>query len=685
VLVALAVVLLSVPVLAPAVEGQVAIPFASSPNACLGPGAVLNFNTRDWYAGYGAPGFPYGTTASVLANGVTNIGSLSILAGGGGYYAAGQVTLPANTGDVFYWTIRQGVFLSPPRDYTGYFLPNYDRTKWTCDPTLTGNTTCLPPTGGNLTFSGQVNEVNSGIDVGFDVDITQSTQPISNIIQSVGVTSADGTYNVSFATPPLSVGNHTFYVGNGSFDGPFYWHAHDRDTNRDGSDKILSWPIVVPCPSAALLITPGAFDFGSVTIGSVSGAVALNVVNVGTLAAPITGIALSGGQPGDFVIESNGCNAVTLAPNASCAVALHFDPTGAGTRAATLTASSSNTASAAANLTGNGVQPPGLTISPTLKNFGSVPDRGKSDSATFTVTNTGSGTQTITSVALTGSQAAQFAADPDTCGSAAIPGGGTCTVKALFQPTGAGARTAKLVVKSDANVSATATLRGTAQPGGLALDPNPADFGVVVVGTTSTPITVKLTNSSGAASTITAVHLGGASAGEFLLSSDSCTGQTFDPGVSCSIDVLFRPADAGDRLATLDIDDNFGTTSGGLHGVGIFQAILKFTPPVVSAGSLATVVGKSFPANTVIMLQWQEAGIHVPIQVTTDAAGAFRASFMIITGERLGPRHLEPAPNPGVLDEPRPIAALLVQAPTFRPQGVAIRSGGFSPTLVSRG
>ena len=68
VFVALAVVLLSVPVLTPAVQGQVAIPFASSPNACLGPGAVVNFNTRNWYTGYGAPGFPFGTsTASVLA------------------------------------------------------------------------------------------------------------------------------------------------------------------------------------------------------------------------------------------------------------------------------------------------------------------------------------------------------------------------------------------------------------------------------------------------------------------------------------------------------------------------------------------------------------------------------------------------------------------------------------------
>jgi hypothetical protein len=32
---------------------------------------------------------------------------------------------------------------------------------------------------------------------------------------------------------------------------------------------------------------------------------------------------------------------------------------------------------------------------------------------------------------------------------------------------------------------------------------------------------------------------------------------------------------------------------------------------------------------------------------------------MFIAGERLGPRHLEPAPDPGVLDEFRPVAPLL--------------------------
>jgi hypothetical protein len=435
----------------------------------------------------------------------------------------------------------------------------------------------------------------------------------------------------------------------------------------------------------ALLITPGVFDFGVVNLAASSGAVAFNVVNVGKLTTPISSIALGGGQSSDFKVDSNACDGVTLVAGAGCTVTIHFTPSGPGARTATLTATSSNSATASASLTGTGLRPPGLSINPSTRNFGSVPEHTASSPTTFTVANTGSQPQTITSVSLTGSQASEFVVDLGTCGGAVVVGGGTCTLQVVFQPSGLGSRTARLIITSNANASAAATLRGTGQAGRLGLDPSPADFGVVPIGTTANAIDVKVTNGGTAALAMSAVRTGGANASEFSIVSDSCTGQQLAPGGSCTVSVAFRPADAGDRIASLDIDNVDGTTSGVLRGAGIFQAILKFTPSVVSAGQLATVVGQSFPANTAITLQWQETGIHEPIEVKTDGTGGFKVSFVIIIGERLGPRHLEPAPAPGVLEEPRPIAPLLVQAPTFRPQGVAIRSGGFSPTLVSRG
>ena len=143
----------------------------------------------------------------------------------------------------------------------------------------------------------------------------------------------------------------------------------------------------------------------------------------GTLAAPISDVGIGGGQAGDFVVDNNGCNGVTLAANASCAVTVHFAPGAAGSRTATLTAASSNSATASAFLSGTGERPPGLSITPPTKDFGSVPEQGSSAPTVFTVTNTGSGPQTITSVTLTGSRAGEFAVDADTCASALLAGG----------------------------------------------------------------------------------------------------------------------------------------------------------------------------------------------------------------------------------------------------------------------
>jgi hypothetical protein len=175
-------VVLSGPVLAPAVEGAfIPTPLVRSADQCLGPGAVLNFYSGDVDpAGYNPPGGIFGgwrNYVTVLANGGASIGTLPLISNGGTpprYYAQGSLTLPANTGGIFYWTLRQTYFFLgstlPPRDFTGFF----DTTRWTCSPTLATNTTCLPPAGGSVTLTGQVNRANDQIDVGFDVDVTQA-------------------------------------------------------------------------------------------------------------------------------------------------------------------------------------------------------------------------------------------------------------------------------------------------------------------------------------------------------------------------------------------------------------------------------------------------------------------------------------------------------------------------------
>jgi HYDIN/CFA65/VesB-like, Ig-like domain len=688
-LVGLALVLVSLPIVAStAAGGEVSPPTLSvtfAGNNCIGRGGALTFtspsnlaNDPDWFTP-GSRSFDFQNFVTVLANGTTPIGTLPVQRSqspsGFPFFVSGSLPVPSGLSGVVTWTLRQST-----NDGLGSLFSrpfSFDLTPFRC-PNLAANANCLPMGGGSMTFTGQINRLSAPIDVGFDVDLSTAKTPITKIVRAVGNTAGDGTFNVTFNTPALSAGPHTFFVGSGSFDGTdFFWLPDDQNTK-----VIVSVPIQVPCPPDALTISPGAFNFGEVNVGASSGAAAFAVVNTGQRPATINGVSIT--PVGEFAIDSNAC-AATLAPGATCAVTVHFTPGASGPRSATLTATSTGGATASSALSGTGVTPPGLSISPTTKNFGSVPERGTSAATTFTVKNTGSQPQTITSVALNTGQPDQFALDPGTCAGAVVPGGGTCTVNAAFTPTASGARTTRLVVSSNANVSATATLRGTGQPGRLGFEPNPADYGVVAIGSTTNAVTVTITNGGGGVLGVTAVRVGGANAGEFLVMSDSCTGQQLAPAGTCTVSVAFRPLGTGTRTGSLDVDHSDGTASAVLRGVGIFQAILKFTPPVVSAGSLATVVGQSFPANTTITLQWQEAGIAAPLQVTTDGGGAFRQSFVILVGERLGPRHLEPAPDPGVLNEPRPVAALLVQAPTFRPQSVAVRGGGFNLNLVSRG
>jgi hypothetical protein len=50
--------------------------------------------------------------------------------------------------------------------------------------------------------------------------------------------------------------------------------------------------------------------------------------------------------------------------------------------------------------------------------------------------------------------------------------------------------------------------------------------------------------------------LGGTNPGNFVLSNDTCTGASVNPGSSCTVQASFVPTTTGLRSATIDIVDN---------------------------------------------------------------------------------------------------------------------------------
>jgi hypothetical protein len=93
----------------------------------------------------------------------------------------------------------------------------------------------------------------------------------------------------------------------------------------------------------------------------------------------------------------------------------------------------------------------------------------------------------------------------------------------------------------------------------VGLSASSLNFGDQLVGSTSAPHTVTLTNTAATGSDSLAVgqlFIGGADPGEFGLGSDGCSNTSLAPGASCTVDVRFAPTTAAARTASLSIPTN---------------------------------------------------------------------------------------------------------------------------------
>jgi hypothetical protein len=84
----------------------------------------------------------------------------------------------------------------------------------------------------------------------------------------------------------------------------------------------------------AMTLNPTSLSFGSRQIGTTSAPQTVTLTNSGTAALTISGITLTGTNPGDFA-KTTTCGS-SLAAAASCAINITFTPTATGSRSATL-------------------------------------------------------------------------------------------------------------------------------------------------------------------------------------------------------------------------------------------------------------------------------------------------------------------------------------------------------------
>lgn len=228
--------------------------------------------------------------------------------------------------------------------------------------------------------------------------------------------------------------------------------------SANGSSQVVALSGTGTASTATL--TPSFLNFGSVNIGATGAAQNVNLSNIGNIDLSITSITVAGTNAADFAITSDTCG-TTLTATSNCTVSVTFTPSAVGARNAFLSFADSASGSpqtAALSAVGSAAT---ATVSPNSLNFGIVKLRATSAAQSIALSNSGNIPLSITSIALAGTNAADYAISSNTCGSA-LAAGGSCTVSVTFTPLAIGVRTASLSFTDLATGSPeTAILAGT--------------------------------------------------------------------------------------------------------------------------------------------------------------------------------------------------------------------------------
>lgn len=217
-------------------------------------------------------------------------------------------------------------------------------------------------------------------------------------------------------------------------------------------------------PPGTASVSPTSISWSKVAVGQAGGQKPATLTNTGTVTVNISSINFTGTNAGDFKIFKNTCGS-TLASSASCAASILFVPTAAGTRTATLNFNDDASGSPQqVSLTGLGTISGGsIAATPTSLSFGTVSIGSTSGAQTATITNGTSSSVALSSISMSGSNAADFAISSTTCGSS-LAASSSCTASTTFKPSQASPETASWSITAG-STPLTVALSGTGTSG----------------------------------------------------------------------------------------------------------------------------------------------------------------------------------------------------------------------------
>jgi hypothetical protein len=431
--------------------------------------------------------------------------------------------------------------------------------------------------------------------------------------------------------------------------------------------------------AANVTLSPSPVPFGNQPINTTSASMTVTLNNTGaasvTLAAA-NAVTITGTNPSDFAIVAgtttctNGL--VVAATNGSCVINVTFKPTATGARSATLQVSD-NAATSPQSVTLNGTgTAPTATVAPLNIPFANQRKGMTSAGTDVTVSNTGTGTLNIATIALAGANPTQFVLGAPSSGTpcslvAATPvaPAANCKFSVKFAPTATGAQAATVNITDDSGGTAgtiqTVTLSGTGTLPQASAAPNPLPFGNQRKGTTSAALTVTLTNTGTDTLNLAAanaVAISGANAADFAVvaGTTTCKNSTAvppapGPGNTCVINVTFTPSTTAAEAATLTITDDSGGVAGtaqnvSLTGTGVLPQG-GAAPATLAFGNQPKSVTSAPLTATLINSGSDTLNLAAANAVTITGANA--ADFAIVAGTTTckNSTAVPPAPGPG--------------------------------------